>query len=336
MSVGFIGGKYLPLHQGHVFAIMKASSMVDKLYVVLSSSEKRDSKLCFDNNIKYANAEIRLSWLGELVHDLENIEIIHIVDNYGVFDYEWKSGCKAVKKAIKEDIDYVFSSEQGYDDIFKTYYPRSKHIVIDDNRCEVPISATEIRENLYKHWDKIPSYVRSFYVKKVAVVGTKSCGKSTLVKKLAKSYNTNYCLEVGRNYCEKYSNHLTPEMFNKIAMEHYILQEKLINESNKILFVDSEVVITRYYLRMYLKGIHDERLLTAISNLQNYDLVLYLEPDVEWVDDGTRFAAENRLENNIVLKKMYGATCQGYFSIDGNYNKRFDSARKFVNEFLKN
>jgi HTH-type transcriptional repressor of NAD biosynthesis genes len=66
----------------------------------------------------------------------------------------------------------------------------------------------------------------------VAVIGTESCGKSTLVKKLAKFYNTNYVHEVGRDYCDKYSNQLTAEMFDLIAMEHFMLQKKQSEKSS--------------------------------------------------------------------------------------------------------
>ncbi|MEK3854974.1 adenylyltransferase/cytidyltransferase family protein [Cytobacillus sp. FSL H8-0458] len=43
MTVGFIGGKFLPLHLGHVYAIVQATSIVDELYVVLSHSELRQA-----------------------------------------------------------------------------------------------------------------------------------------------------------------------------------------------------------------------------------------------------------------------------------------------------
>ena len=62
-TVGFIGGKFLPFHLGHIYVILAASNYVDKLYVVLSSSKKRDKEICERDNIKYIPAEIRLSCL---------------------------------------------------------------------------------------------------------------------------------------------------------------------------------------------------------------------------------------------------------------------------------
>lgn len=330
-TVGFIGGKFLPFHLGHVYVILAASNQVDELYVVVSSSKNRDKELCERDGIKYIPAEVRLSWIGEFINDLENIKLLHVEDDQWDSDYDWEAGAKMIKESIGKPIDVVFSSEHGYEKHFKKYYPNSKHIVIDDKRKTVTISATEMRRNIYANWDKLPNCVRGYFTKKVLVVGTESCGKSTLVKKLAKFYNTNYVHEVGRDYCEKYSNRLTQEMFDYIAMKHYILQSKKAEESNKVLFIDTDAKITEYYLDMYFAG-KKSALISEIANLQSYDLIIYLEPDVEWVDDGTRFAGEEeqRKKNNEKLKKMFQDRKIKFVSVSGNYQERFNKSRQLV------
>ena len=335
-TVGFIGGKFLPFHQGHVYAILEASNLVDELYVVLSSSKNRDKELCARDGIKYIPADVRLSWLGNFVNDLEGIKIVHVEDDHWDNDYDWGEGANMIKKAINKPIDCVFSSEESYNDLFKKYYPESKHIIIDSVRGVVPISATELRKNLYQHWDKIPGCVRGYFTKKVAVIGTESCGKSTLVKKLAKFYNTNYVHEVGRDYCEKYSNQLTEEMFNLIAMKHFLLQKKIAEESNKVLFIDSDAVITQYYLDMYFNG-KKSNLIDEISKLQQYDLAIFLDPDIPWVEDGLRFAGadDERRKNNEKLKKMFNERGIPFSCINGNYNERFNKAKELVGKLFQ-
>ncbi|MBT3397688.1 multifunctional transcriptional regulator/nicotinamide-nucleotide adenylyltransferase/ribosylnicotinamide kinase NadR [archaeon] len=335
-TVGFIGGKFLPLHQGHIYVIIAASNYVDELYVVVSSSKNRDRELCDREGIKYIPAENRLSWLGEALNNLENIKIIHIEDDQWEDNYDWGRGAEMIKEAIGKPIDFVFSSETGYGELFKKYYPDSKHIVVDDERKTVTTSATELRKNLYDNWDKLPNCVRSHFTKKVAIVGTESCGKSTLAKKLAKFYNTEFVHEVGREYCEKFSNLLTREMFDQIAMEHSLLQLKKAETSNKVLFVDSEATITQYYLEMYLPG-ERSKLIEEIIALQNYDLVIFLEPDVKWVEDGFRFAGEDaqRIKNNEKLKQMFQERCINFISVDGNYDERFNKSRELVDNLFK-
>lgn len=335
-TVGFIGGKFLPFHQGHIYVIIAASNQVDELYVVLSSSKNRDKELCERDGIKYIPAEVRLSWLGESLNNINNIKIVHIEDEHWDSDYDWEEGANMIKKAIGKPIDYVFSSENSYNEYFKKYYPDSKHVVVDDKRKTVTISATEMRKKLYDNWDKLPNCVRSYFTKKVAVVGTESCGKTMLAQKLAKFYNTSYVEEVGRSYCERYSNQLRPEMFNLIAMDHFLLQVKKSEESNKVLFIDSEATITQYYLEMYFKGGKSE-LIEQIIKLQEYDLVIFLEPDVKWVDDGLRFAGDEkeRKRNNEKLKKMYAERKINFVSIGGSYDERFNKSREFVDGLFK-
>lgn len=336
-TVGFLGGKFLPFHQGHVYMILEASNKVDELYVILSSSKNRDMELCARDGIKYIPTDLRRSWIGESFNNLENIKIINIEDDQWDDNYDWEKGATLIKSAIGKKIDFVFSSENSYNEYFRKYYPDSKHVVIDDERKTITISATDLRRNLYDHWDKLPSSVRSHFTKKVLITGTESCGKSTLVKKLSKFYNTNFVEEVGRTYCERYSNQLTVEMFDEIAMKHFLKQKDLAKESNKILFIDSDAVITQYYLDMYFNG-KKSNLIEEIIKKQEYDLVLYLEPDVKWVPDGLRFAGETetRAKNNELLKKMYSERGIEFYTISGDYSQRFDRAKKLIsNLFVK-
>lgn len=335
-TVGFIGGKFLPFHRGHNYAILEASNKVDELYVILSSSKKRDRELCKRDGIKYIPADVRLSWLGAAFKDLDNVKVVHMEDEQGDADYDWDEGAKKVRLLIGKPIDFIFSSEKSYGSTFNRLYPEAKHLVIDEKREHVPISATELRKNLYEHWDKLPKEVKPYFVKRVALVGTESCGKTTLAKKLAKLYNTNWVHEVGREFCDRYGNQLTPEMFNLIGMEHFMLQQKKAEESNKLLFVDSDAVITQYYLGMYFKG-QKSQLLEEIIKLQDYDLVLHLEPDVKWVEDGLRFAGEDavRRANNDKLKKMYAERGIPLLSISGDYSERFNKAREAIDALFR-
>lgn len=331
MTVGMYGGKFLPFHQGHIHVVMKAMDMVDKLYVVLSSSEIRDRKTCTDDGIKYMPKEVRMSWLGEFAAEYENIFVVNVDDDWSEKEYDWEEGANMIKVSIPEEITHVFGSEPEYYTHHKHNFPRAEYIVVDENREAVPISATDIRRNVYRHWNMMPKYVRSYFAKKVAIVGTESCGKSTLAKKLASHYNTNYIHEVGRDYCVKYSDQLTVGMFNSIAMDHFRLQEERVVESNKVLFVDSEAVVTQYYLDMYFNT--ESSFIEEVIKLQDYDLILYLEPDVPWVYDGIRFAGEQsiREENNKKLKKMFEERGIKFQEISGSYEERFRKAQNLVN-----
>jgi HTH-type transcriptional repressor of NAD biosynthesis genes len=200
----------------------------------------------------------------------------------------------------------------------------------------VNISGTELRKNLYSHWDKLPEYVRKYFVKKVVIVGTESCGKSTLAKKLAKLYNTNFVEEVGRRYCEKYSNRLTKEMFNLIAMEHFLEQEEKTTHSSKLIIIDTEAIITQFYLNKYFEGEKSD-LIEEIIKIQNYDLVIFLEPDIAWINDGLRSEGEKgiREKNNEQMKQMFKERGISFVTITGNYDERFNKARVLIDKLFE-
>lgn len=321
MTIGFYGGKFLPFHMGHLNLIVEASLTVDRLYVVLTYNRERDRLICEKDGFESVEPTRRAAWIGEAVSGLDHVEVLTVED----FDteYDWDAGAEAIKRAIGHNIDTIFSSEPDYDPVFKRNYPGARHIVMDSERLKISVSASDIRRNLYAHWDDLPRFVRKDFVKKVCITGTESCGKSQLTRKLALAYNTAFVDEVGRRYCERYSNQLTGDMFDRIAAEHLNAVQSAIESANRILFVDTDAVVTQYYLGIYLNG--RSEVLDALSRNQPYDLYLYLEPDVDWVDDGLRFKGEpaERIRLNEALKSMYCERGIEIISISGNFEERY-------------
>lgn len=338
MKVGFIGGKFLPLHLGHVYAIVYASTMVDELYVVLSHSERRDRELCQDTKMNYIPAQIRLRWLSKLTIDIPHVKVISIEDDQDNDQYNWAEGARLIKKKIGKPIDFVFSSELEYNDIFKGLYPTSKHVLIDPNRTHVNISATKIRhEGVFNNWEYIPDVVKPYFIKKIVVVGTESCGKSTLTKNLAKIYNTKYVAEYGRTVCEEIGGCegiIVKEDYQQIAYGHKMKELKAIEKANKLVFIDTEAIVTQFYSNLY--NHEHQTVLDEIAKLQDYDLWLFLEPDVQWVDDGLRVHGEEtaRANNNHHLKTLLNKRNIDYKILSGNYEDRLKGAIEWIDKLL--
>lgn len=335
MTVGFLGGKFLPFHSGHEYAIREAAKQVDKLYVVLSSSVVRDQEICERDGCKYIPAATRMSWMGMTFKNDANIEIINVEDHDGDSDYNWDSGADLIKNAIKENIDCVFSSEPEYGQHFKKNFPHAKHVVLDPDRTNHPISATMIRRNPFRYWNFIPKAVRPFFAKKVAIVGTESCGKTTLAKNLAKIYNTKWVAEYGRDICYDYKNLLTEAVFDEIAMQQYRLDEAALSDANKFIIIDSEAVVTQYYLGEYFPGAKSD-FIDQFVKKQNIDLYVYLEPDVPWVADGIRFLGSNeiRQKNNMKLKKLFNDYDIDLEFVAGSYEDRLVRTCDLIEEHI--
>lgn len=339
MTVGFIGGKFLPLHLGHVYAIVHASTIVDELYVVLSHSELRDRELCQDTNMNYIPSQIRLRWLSQLTKDMPHVKVISIEDKHDNDNYDWAEGAQLIKREIGKPINYVFSSEIQYNDIFTDLYPNAKHKVIDPMRSQVTISATTIRtEGVFKHWKFIPDFVRPYFIKKIVVVGTESCGKSSLTRNLAKIYNTTYVEEYGRTLCEELGGCdgiMVKEDYQRIAYGHKMEEFKAIEKANKLVFIDTEAIVTQFYSNLY--NDEHQQVLDEVVKLQDYDLWLFLEPDVKWVDDGLRVHGEEsaRDQNNQYLKTLLNKHHSDYKVLSGSYESRLIGAIEHIENLLK-
>ena len=182
--------------------------------------------------------------------------------------------------------------------------------------------------------------VRSHFVKKVLLIGGESVGKSTLTINLANYYNTNYLEEVGRDLSELSGTdlYMLSDDFTRILLEHKAKEIRLIGQSNKVLFEDTDCLITRFYMG-FLKDeklTDNGRLADAIAALNSYDLILFLEPDVTWVQDGDRseVIAADRIKYSEQIKEFYRAHGFHFQTISGDYVSRFEQAVEAVDRWI--
>jgi len=339
-KVGMYGGKFLPCpHMGHVYSMIRASTMVDELHVIVSYDEDHEKKLCEGGKIPHIPYRVRLRWWSQLTKDLPHVHVHAVYEQQTGDISDWERGAEGIKAAIAKPIDTVFSSEHAYTDIFRNLYPNAQHIVIDANRISYSISGTKLRtEGVMKHWDMLPEIVKPHFVKKVVVVGTESCGKSTLVRNLANLYNTTYVEEWGRTYYERLGSceDITlPDDYPEIAFEHKYHEKVQGSKANKVVFIDTEAIVTQYYSILYLNKRH--AVLDEVARTQQYDLWLFLEPDVKWVNDGTRSFGDQQVreKNNALLKGLLDEFGIPYKTISGNYQQRLEQSVRLVNEMIE-
>lgn len=338
-KVGMYGGKFLPFpHLGHVYAMIKASTLVDELHVIVSHDTKFEKQLHDGAKVEHVDYKMRVRWWTQITKDLPHVHIHEVYEEQTGSFSDWEKGRDGIVKVVGKPIDVVFSSEHDYTPIFEQLYPTAIHHIIDPMREAYNISGTKIRtEGVMKHWDMIPKIVQPYFAKKVVTVGTESCGKSTMVKNLATLYNTSYVEEFGRTFYERLGGceGITMlEDYAEIAFEHKYHEKMELQKANKVLFIDTEAIVTQYFSKVYLGAFQD--VLNEVIKLQKYDLWLFLEPDVKWVDDGTRSFGEQKIreENNELLKSLLRKHSVDYVTISGDYNDRLNECVFNVNELL--
>lgn len=330
-NVGMYGGCFNPLHLGHVDCIIQAANMCRELYIVLSVG----------NNRGEINYRVRYRWLYQLTKHIGNVKIITLFDDAATkADYTeeyWDNDAKKVKEQIGKPIDIVFCGDD-YDEnsFWNKCYPESEIYFFPRNG----ISSTEIRKNPYKRWDWIPNVVKPFFVKKVLLMGGESTGKSTLTINLANRFNTNYIDEAGRDISERSGTDMLmlSEDFTEILLQHKLNEINAINDSNKVLFIDTDALVTQFYMS-FLNDPEIDRnkaLSDAIDALNEYDLIMFLEPDVAFVQDGDRSEVirDDRETYSNKIKDLITSHGKNFIVINGTYQERYVKAVEAVEKLL--
>ena len=328
-KVGMYGGSFNPMHNGHLECITKAACMCEELYVVLSVGNKRDE-------IDY---RVRYRWLYQVTKHIGNVRIIILEDNCATkADYTLevsKADTEYVKSQIGKHIDVVFcGSDYDENSFWNVNYPDSEFYVFDRDE----LSSTELRKNIYAHWDWLPNVVKPYFVKKVLIIGLESSGKSVMTVNLANHFNTNYIEEAGRELSEKSGTDtlMLKEDFTEILLTQKMNEMKAIEHSNRVLFCDTDCLITQFYLN-FLKGDEENiKLSEAIDGINNYDLVLFLAPDVKWVQDGDRSEEirDNRPMYRDMLGEIYKSHGKCFRYIEGSYLEKYNQCVELVNDML--
>lgn len=330
-KVGMIGGSFNPLHNGHVDCILRAAGLCEELYVVISVGTNREE----------IPVRVRYRWLYQLTKHLPNVTLMVLEDTCktkGEYTLDIaQRDSDEICRRIGKNIDVVFCGGD-YDEtsFWNVCYPQSELVIFD----RTPQNSTAIRENLYAHWEWLPSFVRPYFVKKVLLIGGESTGKSTLTVNLAHRFCTNYVEEAGREISLRSGADtlMLPEDYTDILLTHKQNEIEAIQHSNKLLFVDTDALVTLFYM-----GFLDDDatapqkcLADGVDSVNNYDLILFLEPDVQFVQDGSRNVQieREREKYSEKIKEVLRAHHRPFVCLSGDYDERFCRAVELSEKLL--
>lgn len=336
------GGAFDPLHKGHLHVIEKAVLECEKLYVVLSYSRRRD-RIPF---------ELRYRWLLDTLKDMcVNVSVIPLEDGSETKEStwaEWEAGRDYVIQRIGSPVDVVFAgSDYKGTDIYERLYNCS---VVYIERGEADnVSSTFIRNDpLGAGWNALAPRFRQWYRKRILIAGAESTGKTTLTLNLAKCFGCQCQLEYGRDVCEACYNEtlMVPSDYIKILHNHAASELSLFeNSEGRVIFTDTDAIATLWFAKLaqFPKEELDsiESLAWSTVRANKYDLILFLEPTVPFVQDGWRneCSQQERLANSEKLKQMYN---QGYsnrcpiiFIDEATYDKRTQKAINSIEKLLR-
>ena len=169
-------------------------------------------------------------------------------------------------------------------------------------------------------------------IKKIAIVGPESTGKSTMSAYLAKHYNTVWVPEYAREYCEKLIQ--PPTFQDEINMFHgqLALEKELLSKANGILICDTTFITVKIWSDQMF-GRSPQEVLNELPK-HTYDLYLLLNIDLPWQDDPLRDFPTMREHFMNVWHKELDAINANYVLISGTGEERYQNAIAAIDAFI--
>ena len=358
-KVGVVFGSFAPLHQGHLDLIMQAKKENEGgCLVIVCGYEGDKGEPLMPHNKRYryvreffANDDLVAVYA---INDTE-IKLEKYPNGWAGWMLEFKSiWNKAIENGCRHsNRTWYVGDENYYNDLLNMWH---ENAVLVDRSTTNPISATMIRENPMKYWDKIALPFRRVFSKNILVCGTASEGKTIMTADLGKYFNAPHSYECARDYIR--DNCISDwefgiEDFMAFLSEQYNFNRNLINsaENNGVFFADSDSMVTRMYAEYYSKD--DSCVLTkeefekiavmadAYTAKSRWDKIYLLCPHGVFVDDHERYMAHSGMQER---EELFDILCNNIKNsgnwdkvtiLDGGYWNNFRKIVEDVKEMIK-
>lgn len=162
---------------------------------------------------------------------------------------------------------------------------------------------------------------------RVCFHGAESTGKSLLAKKLAQEFGCPLVGEYGRTYAETIDTNFRLADLTAIAARQNRMMREAMAGNPPLVLLDTDPLMTAAWAEMLFGH--------APSVLMGYDkaeLYLLFEPDVPFVEDGTRFfgSEAERTRFAALAEDMLVRAGVGFVRIGGRWEKREEAAREAI------
>ena len=356
-SVGIVFGSFAPLHQGHLDLIMRAKKENSAGAIVIVCGFDGDKGEPLMPHKK------RYRYVREFFADDDLVAVYAINDTeLGLEKYPngwigWMAEFEKIYSNAVEDVQrrvWYIGDEAYYKDLNEMFHENAVWV---DRTADNPISATMIRENPIKYWDKITLPFKRVFSTNILITGTASEGKSTLVTDLGKYFNAPHSYEWARNYMKESCVsdwELDCADFLAFLEGQYNLNKQLINSpaNHGLFFADTDSLVTNMYSQYYSKDpsciLTEEEYNTKIKSVayeyakkSKWDKIFCIVPHGTFVDDHERYMAHSGMKER---KELFEILKQSLIDVgdwdkvvvlDGNYYENFITIVNYVRKKMK-
>ena len=174
---------------------------------------------------------------------------------------------------------------------------------------------------------------------RIVLYGPESSGKTTLAKALAKQFQTTWVPEFARNYLqEKWDQKkevCSLEDLIIIAKGQINQENNLIEDANKFLFCDTNVLITKAWSETHFNGYCAPEIQYWVDTFK-YDHYFLTDIDVPWQADDLRDRPNSRKQMLNYFENLLKNKKASYTLLKGNLNLRLEKAKVILETLKKN
>jgi NadR type nicotinamide-nucleotide adenylyltransferase len=174
---------------------------------------------------------------------------------------------------------------------------------------------------------------------RIVLYGPESSGKTTLAKALAKQFRTTWVPEFARNYLqEKWDQKkevCSLEDLIIIAKGQINQENNLIEDANKFLFCDTNVLVTKAWSETHFNGYCAPEIQYWVDTFK-YDHYFLTGIDVPWQADDLRDRPNSREQMFDYFENLLKNKKASYTLLKGNLNLRLKRAKKTLEKLKKN
>lgn len=244
-------GKFMPMHKGHKALIDFACSQAQRVTVCVLGCPSEPISL-----------SLRADWVSKTFHDKfglptkPSLEVLSVEYDDAVLNSSSESDVQSsiewaefLRQIINNnEIDVIVGSEKYVQ--YMAEYLGINHIIYDEDRTKMSISATAIKNNIVENWDYLLPHVKQYYAKHVCISGSESTGKTTVCASLEKKYPfVTMIPEIGRCLVGNAKTCAMNTLKEVMRIHGHLINQVLYDPPTPITIWDTDNITTQSYYR---------------------------------------------------------------------------------------
>lgn len=158
-------------------------------------------------------------------------------------------------------------------------------------------------------------------MKRIAITGPESSGKTTLAKLLGEKLNGTVFPEYARSYLENLNREYTKEDLDEICNGH---RNQFTQSESEIQIVDTDFIVLKIWSEVRFGSV--SKLISEAVDTNQFDLHILCTPDIPWEYDPQREHPNQREELFQLYRMEFISSQKKFIEVSGSLEERLEKS----------